>query len=115
MDTKHTPGPWVATTGNHGEWNINSVDDDGGWAVAVVMGGAGLEDPNGRSDENARLIAAAPDLLEALTEARKGCKLLDDLTGCMGDDDSVRELLAKIDAAIARANLAPVAGLERVG
>ena len=61
----HTPGPWKATPANAGEWNIDG-EGSNDWAIAVVCGGAGTEDPNGRTDANARLIAAAPDLLDAL-------------------------------------------------
>lgn len=63
MNTKHTPGPWAAKPkGKLGEWHIDSAE----WGIAIVAGGAGHEGFNGRSDENARLIAAAPELLEAL-------------------------------------------------
>jgi hypothetical protein len=104
-DVRHTPGPWIATPANSGEWNINSVDEDDGWCIATVMGGAGLEDPNGRSDENACLIAAAPDMLAALRATREW------MTGMVKEGS---EPLTIIDAALAKA-VAPVAGLERVG
>jgi hypothetical protein len=105
MDTKHTRGPWFADTHGSGAFAIKGPDG------AVLCTRNAWPGYATESIANGLLIAAAPDLLEALTEARKGCKLLDDLTGCMGDDDYVRELLAKIDAAIAKANppaLAPV-------
>jgi hypothetical protein len=86
-----TPGPWVATPANSGEWNIDSVAPDD-WCIARVMGGAGLEDPNGRSDENARLIAAAPDLLATLVWVRKNYAA-----------GSTKEINERIDAAIAKA------------
>ena len=57
-----TPGPWTATSEDNGEWGIDSEN----WGIAVVAACAGMEDPNGRSDANAHLIAAAPDLYAAL-------------------------------------------------
>ena len=54
MTTKHTPGPW--TVGKCGE---------------VVAGGTTLADVYGddeQADIDARLMAAAPDLLEALKD-----------------------------------------------
>lgn len=66
---EHTPGPWVITTGADDErivtstWNADGLDDD----VALVYGG-NEADPVIR-EANARLIAAAPDLLAALEQA----------------------------------------------
>ena len=54
--SKHTPGPWKIT---HTALNGYRVSDSTGWGVAVV-----LKDTN--DDANARLIAAAPQMLEAL-------------------------------------------------
>lgn len=64
MNTQHTPGPWVAyPTGlarsGLPEYQIHWSDI--GECVAETVHG----------DENARLIAAAPELLEALISARK--------------------------------------------
>lgn len=56
--SKHTPGPWVV--GNVGE---------------VVAGGTTLADVYGddeQADVDARLIAAAPDLLAALEDIARG-------------------------------------------
>jgi hypothetical protein len=55
----HTPGPWIVVTGSGG-WRVNAT---GHREVAATSHSAfsGSEDRN-----NARLIAAAPDLLEAL-------------------------------------------------
>ena len=57
--SKHTPGPWKTT---HSEVNGYRVSDSTGWGVAVV-----LKDTN--DEANARLIAAAPQMLEALQTA----------------------------------------------
>lgn len=57
--SSHTPGPW-------------RVIDDGS-VVGVQMGLAGgfLIDSKANPDANARLIAAAPDLLDALQRIRE--------------------------------------------
>ncbi len=63
--SKHTPGPW-----KFGHWGDDfwvGADGYDGRKVARVTWGMGEEVEEGR--ENARLIAAAPDLLEALREA----------------------------------------------
>jgi hypothetical protein len=62
-DVKHTPGPWKVYTAKNGGKIIGIGDAEGG----------GVTDPNfalwraGKEQQaNARLIAAAPDLLAAL-------------------------------------------------
>lgn len=56
-DTQHTPGPW-ATDGREAGWNILGL---AGERVATVW-----RDGPHRPAANARLIAAAPELLEVL-------------------------------------------------
>lgn len=55
--TMHTPGPWGVTITGPG---LLGIEGDDGALVAGVHGG---------NDANARLIAAAPDLLAALEAA----------------------------------------------
>lgn len=71
--SKHTPGPW--------EWNTarTRMNDDRG--RPVLMDGEGIWDlcapvmhGDARADANARLIAAAPELLAALQKAVADCK-----------------------------------------
>lgn len=62
----HTPGPWLATDEHSGSepWRVDSGSEsyvNDGWIVASLWG------PD--AEHNARLIAAAPDLLEALEYA----------------------------------------------
>ena len=58
METKHTPGPWII--GNPTE--IHDVD-----GTRIVMCCQTSDDvTDDASEANARLIAAAPELLEAL-------------------------------------------------
>jgi hypothetical protein len=60
MTTKHTPGPWVARQSAHGPIDIfDSQERD---VVTVYGGGV----PSEHKQANARLIAAAPELLDAL-------------------------------------------------
>jgi hypothetical protein len=66
-DNKHTKGPWKATrsdrTKGADEWFItaNIVDHNGERDICSIPGGASTT-----SGGNARLIAAAPELLDAL-------------------------------------------------
>ena len=61
-NAKHTPGPWKAVYSEYGEeiW-FGGNDGPGMWEIE----GAEAYLP-GDHDEQARLIAAAPDMLEAL-------------------------------------------------
>ena len=71
MTAKHTPGPWYALRGQRnisirhktGDKFLSMVN------VASVRGNLPADCPYGSSEANARLIAAAPELLEALEEA----------------------------------------------
>lgn len=68
MTAKHTPGPWYALRGQR---NISIRHKTGDRLlpmvnVASVRGQFPTDCPYGSSEANARLIAAAPELLEAL-------------------------------------------------
>jgi hypothetical protein len=52
----HTPGPW--------KQSCESIDPD--WHIVTTQGGAVVANVFAPQSANARLIAAAPDLLEAL-------------------------------------------------
>lgn len=94
--SKHTPGPW--------EWNTarTRMNDDRG--RPVLMDGEGIWDlcapvmhGDARADANARLIAAAPELLAALEGFL-------DFEGCTyPNEDNVAEAYAAARAAIAKA------------
>lgn len=58
MTVKHTPGPWRASTASMD--GFRPIMAPGGAIVSLVSNLAG-------NPSDARLIAAAPDLLEALT------------------------------------------------
>ena len=101
MNTEHTPGPWFVyrptvyslphiRSRAGGEWGVYVMDAPtrGGTYHAKV-----------RQLADARLIAAAPELLEALREAREF--LSSDYVG--RDKDFTGGALARVDAAIAKA------------
>lgn len=65
---KHTPGPWIADEA--GRVGFTVFSPEAGYII-------GCHDDEGRygaidSEANARLIAAAPDLLDALQSLLKG-------------------------------------------
>jgi hypothetical protein len=55
--SKHTPGPWVAEGEDRETWRIRSED------YGTICR---IHDPEGPVEHDAHLIAAAPDLLDAL-------------------------------------------------
>ncbi len=61
--SKHTPGPWVVD--HMSAHLVRSQDDKNGRHIAAV-GPANYTPRYDVDDANARLISAAPDLLEAL-------------------------------------------------
>lgn len=75
MSTKHTPGPWVARQEFKNRWRIEAMPNGPdfvplsvGLACTTVLE-AGVDDSS--TEANARLIAAAPDLLSALRDLVK--------------------------------------------
>lgn len=90
MKSKFTPGPWTATSADLGgdvpSWKVYSKE---GQHVASVHRWNGIGD-----EENARLIAAAPDILKAL----QACAIrLDRITSsgnvhCFGEDQDALDL-----------------------
>lgn len=64
---KHTPGPWEIENhqGKRGSW-IGHVTAEGALRCAALV----LGETDEVANANARLIAAAPQLLEALIKAR---------------------------------------------
>lgn len=66
---KHTPGPWSLSPGR--STRVDLIDDKNGHAVGEIVW------VDARKPADARLIAAAPDMLEALEEIMKtiaGCQ-----------------------------------------
>jgi hypothetical protein len=90
---KHTPGPWKAQPreGIEGQWEVVSTCETE-WLIA-----AAAPHIDGDPDEaNARLIAAAPELLEALLGLRL---YVDPMMGGEEVDNAIRAA----NAAIAKA------------
>lgn len=87
---KHTPGPWQTSRDAvpAGHVQVTVYEEATGQRVATAF----------EREENARLIAAAPDLLAALVECEQ-------FVGDRGDDkdDEEDHLLGTIRAAIAKA------------
>lgn len=96
----HTPGPWAAGRAIPEDGAVSRIVRAGDDHIAVVMD---LEDAAQEAADNARLIAAAPELLAALNAllnlSVKGHALADRLQF----SDSGRAILNQARAAIARA------------
>ncbi len=60
-ETKHTPGPWNIDSMKAGSWFVSTGND---WSVCSRL--STVEHMEQQSYANARLIAAAPELLAAL-------------------------------------------------
>jgi hypothetical protein len=93
MSEGHTPGPWFAV-GYQVEIESETVADIC-TTNANLFGQGGLHD-DARAMANARLIAAAPDMLEMLEVARDCLEV----SNYEGEDD---EVLAAIASVIAKA------------
>jgi hypothetical protein len=59
--SKHTPGPWNLYPNNASDWVVRKMFSDGQESHEIARCQSGMD--------NARLIAAAPDLLAALKMA----------------------------------------------
>ena len=66
MEQKHTSGPWASNAGRRGHWPTVTGPD--GKIIANVNPASGIDSVTMPGDANARLIAAAPDLLAVLQE-----------------------------------------------
>ena len=91
MKTQHIPGPWRVTAHGGGEYTVEAHTE----TVATSVDETGEECAWAEHTEaNARLIAAAPDLLEALQASLKLIELSVPFEG---------EVTRKARAAIAKA------------
>ena len=105
MNTKHTPGPWIEAAHSTHDIRICAGPPNDRYSVAVVEGRIfrGSPDPKLATSEglaNARLIAAAPDLLAACQAAlRLYGSDAEGANGCA----SPEELAIDLRAAIAKA------------
>lgn len=92
MKPEFTPGPWrIKLTERFGPW----VVDDNGWHVAEVSVLHREIRTREETDANARLIAAAPDLLEALLVAHDHIDMAAlEISHCK-DAEQIRAAIAK--------------------
>ena len=92
--SKHTPGPWTVQRDFRGYGTFQIVEA-GERERSLLMCGDAAGVPRGEMQANARLIAAAPDLLES---AESILLMLD------GTDHSTKiDRMAQLRAAIAKA------------
>jgi hypothetical protein len=88
---KHTPGPWeVFYKAKYDEWHVSVPMSEGNMRWGLFDDGVRSENP----EADARLIAAAPELLEAL-------KLAQSIIGHPDDAHSrhIAAVIAKAEAA----------------
>lgn len=95
---KHTPGPWhIHNKPNVTKAELPWIGGSTGRPIAFITHESVLNSDMARTAANARLIAAAPELLELLKEARAIIAYNADLR----DEDWL--MLDRISAAIAKA------------
>jgi hypothetical protein len=103
----YTKGPWQLTTVPFEIRNTDSAaaiygpmsKDGGACLIADISRSAGDEE----AEANAKLIAAAPELLEALKEEKKFLECLINIVAVEHTVNSIRERLQTIEAAIQKA------------
>lgn len=95
-EANHTPGPWVAN--GH---NVHTRPDESAVCVCVSMGTRN----NAEASANARLIASAPELLEALEGAIGALEFSRDYHADLGNEDQAfaQSMLDAALSAIAKA------------
>ncbi len=98
MSAHHTPGPWRAVVAAKGRRRAFGLYGNDNGVTAQRIGS--IDDTN-EADANARLIAAAPDLLACLKEAVESFAPMD--IGEPGEGDPI----ASWKAAIAKAEGRP--------
>lgn len=96
MTAQHTPGPWrFNETCHSNEFAIRDSRSSGGYApIAVIKGDK--RSTLAQSHANARLISAAPFLLESLQEMLANCHDQE-------SSDEIVQAVAKARAAIVKA------------
>lgn len=70
--SKHTPSPWIHWTGYNDEHKLQSHICQQDTALIIARLDVWKDESANEQDANARLIAAAPELL-AILEKAKGC------------------------------------------
>lgn len=101
-DVKHTPGPWhVASVGHGSRYGAYQVD---AWALRErsILRGDMPGDACAEREANARLIAAAPDLL-AVAKAIAGLSCMAPEMTAVDYDAAFSMIVSDASAAIAKA------------
>jgi hypothetical protein len=91
MNTNHTPGPWTLNPAQ--STRVDLIDNHKGEAIGEIVW------VDVRNPADARLIAAAPELLEALKYCRQKIAYMQ----ANGEWYSPGKAIEKADAAIAKA------------
>lgn len=95
-NSKHTPGPWrVGTPGPNGCYSVGTTK---GLMTAMVAHSINMADQREQAEGDARLIAAAPELLAALISLLAMCERQTDF-----NDDGDGAMFEHCRAAIAKA------------
>lgn len=95
--SKHTPGPWLTDQTMY--WHSVFVEEDGcPWVIAYVN-----RKRKTHALHNARLIASAPDLLDALCGALDSLEYVEQVMPGKVGYGVRQERIAKARAAIAKA------------
>jgi len=108
-DQKWTPGPWFVRQWEGDEWpekRITVGPEDGRSSTAVMIS---PRYPPDHVIDDANLVAAAPDLVEALET------LIEETTDVRGIDDRMEEIYCPEAYAEARAALAKAYGESEAG
>ena len=109
MSAAHTPGPWDLQLVESDTGRIRHLCpmDDDGLSLLTVVEHDGKKFAAVYKDDDARLISAAPDLLEALCIAKQFMEIARDWNidevEINGDMRSTYDLLEIVNAAIAKA------------
>jgi hypothetical protein len=100
---KHTPGPWFAVR-NSAYWEVNPARNYGDEHIPYTVADCCPSDPadpdGGLQEANARLIAAAPDLLVA---AKMADAVMSEMAARVGSQHAWWDIIFDIRAAIAKA------------
>ena len=96
MSAQHTPAPWTAQNDGRDIISIQHSNNDPGAISMTLAKVTARMTWRSQAEANARLIAAAPDLLEAL----KAC---DEAMSYMSEYDIPLTLPGQVKAAIAKA------------
>jgi len=90
----HTPGPWVAFYKHkYNEWHVSLPRQKTNWRLDLFPDGVVTENP----EADAKLIAAAPELLAACKAARRV------MAGIAGITREEEQTVERLDMAITKA------------